>query len=158
MGCGNAFALPPPIPNQGPLTRGPFSYHPLSPCGTLTSVRVDTRGLLPCVRALCATSASRGPSVALPRGLSATSHPRGGPTCHVSSSAGRARHVITCRQVYSLFRNFLIKKILQNSFKTKIKIRKRHKIQKFITLNVELLFNPNFLHWITNSFIFNIMP
>ena len=41
--------------------------------------------------------------------------------------------------------------------KNQIKIRKRHKLQKFITLNIQLLFNPNFLHWITNFFLFNIM-
>ena len=45
----------------------------------------------------------------------------------------------------------------ENINKNQIKIRKRHKLQKFITLNIQLLVNPNFLHWITNFFLFNIM-
>ena len=57
---------------------------------------VDTRGLLPCVCALCATCASRGPPAAQTRGLSAASHPLGGPAHHISSRAGPARHVSTC--------------------------------------------------------------
>ena len=57
-----------------------------------------------------------------------------------------------------IFLPFLIKKILKNSIKNQIKIRENSiKIQKFIFLKIQLLFNPNFLHWITNSFLFNIM-
>ena len=47
--------------------------------------RVDTRGLLPRVRALCASCDPRGPPAALPRGLSAVSHPHGSPVHHISS-------------------------------------------------------------------------
>ena len=112
------------------------------------------RGPLPRGRALCASCASRGPPRALPRGLSAASH----------SCSGLARHVLARRSSRSpcqhlqvinpLFRDFSKEK---NQIKNQIKIRKRHKLHKFINLNVELFFNPNFLHWITNSFIFNIM-
>ena len=30
------------------------------------------------------------------------------------------------------------------------------KLQKFITLNIQLLFHPNFLHWMKNFFLFNM--
>ena len=65
-----------------------------------TGIRVDPRGprgLPPRVRALCASCASRGPPAALPRGLRAASHQRGGPARHVSSLIGPARHISTCR-------------------------------------------------------------
>ena len=55
-----------------------------------------------------------------------------------------------------LFRD-LTKNIIKNQFKNQIKIGKRQKLQKFIIYNIQLLFNPNFLHWITNFFLFNIM-
>ena len=61
---------PPPVPRGAPHGR------PRGP--------VDTRGLLPRVRALCAACTLRGPPAALPRCHSATSHPCSGPTCHVS--------------------------------------------------------------------------
>ena len=88
MRRANAFALPPQIPNQGPLTRGPSIFRPHLPRGAphgRLHGPVDTRGLLPRVRVLCAICASRGPHAALPRGLSAASHPRGGPARHVSA-------------------------------------------------------------------------
>ena len=97
VGRSNVFALPPQSPNQGPLTRGPFICQ--APCHVAphTGVRVDPcRHVwpLPCVRPTCALC---GPPAALPRGLSAASHPRGGPAHHVSSPPGPAHHVITCR-------------------------------------------------------------
>ena len=85
-----------PIHLPGPTN--PWALHLPTFCHVAphTGVRVDPRGLLPHVRALCATCASSGPPTALPRSLNATSHPRGGPTRHVSSPAGPARHVSTC--------------------------------------------------------------
>ena len=86
--------------------------------------------------------------------------------CHVALAPRRihavvpratsACHIITYRLV-TLFWDFNKEITLKNAFKKKIKIRKMHKLQKFITLNVELLLNLSFLHWITNSFLFNIM-
>ena len=59
---------------------------------------------------------------------------------------------------FSPFFAIFTKKILKNSIKNQIKIGKNSiKIQKFLFLKIQLLFNPNFLHWITNSFLFNIM-
>ena len=52
-----------------------------------------------------------------------------------------------------LTKNFL-KKLIKNQNK---KSENSIKLQKFIFLKIKLLFNPNFLHWITNSFLFNIM-
>ena len=59
---------------------------------------------------------------------------------------------------FSPFFAILTKKFLKKSIKNQIKIGKNSiKLQKFIFLKIQLLFNPNFLHWITNSFLFNIM-
>ena len=46
MGCGNAFALPPPLSYQGPLSHGPSNCQPPPPppvchVAPLTGVRVD---------------------------------------------------------------------------------------------------------------------
>ena len=41
--------------------------------------------------------------------------------------------------------------------KIKINSEKIYKIQKSISLKIELLLNSNFLHWLTNLFLFNIM-
>ena len=90
------LALPPPLSNQGPLYSWALHLPAYLPRGAPHGCprgRADTRGLLPRVRTLCASCASSGLPVALPRGLSATSHPRGGPACHVSAPAGPARHV-----------------------------------------------------------------
>ena len=73
VGQFKAIVLPPLYSNQGPLTHRPFTRQPPHHMAPLTGVRVDLRGLLPRVRTTCA---SRGPCAALPRGLSATSHPR----------------------------------------------------------------------------------
>ena len=85
--------------------------------------------------------------------------PSPGPARHVSPSPGPGRHVssaVSLPPFFYLF--FLIEKILKNSIKNQIKIIENSiKIQKFIFLKIQLLFNPNFLHWITNSFLFNIM-
>ena len=82
----------------------------------------------------------------------ATSAPRG-PTRHVSRRSPRQHQVIS-----PPFFAILTKKFLKKSIKNQIKIGKNSiKIQKFIFLKMQLLFNPNFLHWITNSFLFNIM-
>ena len=51
---------------------------------THTGAHVDPRGPLPRGRTLCASCASPGPPTALPRGLSAASHPCGGLARHVS--------------------------------------------------------------------------
>ena len=110
-------------------------------------------GPLPRGRALCASCAPRGPPTALPRGLSAESHPCGGPARHVSarwSSRSPCQHLQVRNSLFSRFSK-------ENINKNQIKIRKRHKHQKFITLNIQLLFNSNFLHWIINFFLFNIM-
>ena len=118
-----------------------------------TGAHVDLRGCVatcqvpaPPVRHL----ATRGPPVALPRGLSAASHQRGGPARHVSArqhSRSPHHHL----QVNTHFFQILNKKILNKN----PEIHKN--VKKFIFLKIQLLFNPNFLHWITNSFLFNIM-
>ena len=87
---------------------------------------------------------------ALPRGLSAASHLRGGPARHINACNCRSpRQHLQVRTLF--FCDF------KDQFKNQIKMRKRHKLHKFITLNIQLLFNPNFLHWTTNFFLFNIM-
>ena len=59
---------------------------------------------------------------------------------------------------FSPFFAFLTKKYFKKSIKKLNKNQKNSiKLQKFIFLKIQLLFNPNFLHWITNSFLFNIM-
>ena len=85
-----ALHLPTPLPHGAPHGR------PRGP--------VDPRGLLPRVYALCATCASRGPPAALPRGLSAALHPRGGPACHISLLAGPACHVSSCGKLTPFLR------------------------------------------------------
>ena len=59
---------------------------------------------------------------------------------------------------FSPFFAILTKKFLKKINKKSNKNRKNSiKLQKLIFLKIQLLFNPNFLHWITNSFLFNIM-
>ena len=82
--------------------------------------------------------------------------PRLGPVATLALP-GPARHVSSAVSLPP-FSRFLTKKILKISIKTSNKNRKNSiKIQKFIFLKIQLLFNPNFLHWVTNSFLFNIM-
>ena len=93
-----------PIYLPGPTN--PWALHlPDPPChvAPLTGDRVDPRGLLPCVSALCATCVSRGSPAALPRGLNAASHPHGGPTRHVSLRPGPARHISSCGKYTPFF-------------------------------------------------------
>ena len=126
MGHCNAFALPPQSPNQGPLNRGPSICRPPAtwhPTRASAWTHVDTCGILPCVHVLCATCASCEPPAALPRGLSATLHPRGGPAHHVSSPAGPARHVSTLQVSKFFFRD-----LNKNIYSIEIQI----KIQKFL--------------------------
>ena len=121
LGRGNAFALSPQTPNQGPLTRGPFTCQSTCHVVPLTGVRVTSCHVSappaphvgharPCHVALCAASHQRGSLV--PRQLHAKSAPR-----HVSYGV--------CGSKYTFFA-ILIKK---NQLKNKIKIRKRHKLQ-----------------------------
>ena len=117
----------------------------------LTGVHVDPSvwPLATRPRHLCLARASRGSAM--------------WPQCHVASTqwsraprqlAAWARSPRHHLQVINyLFRDFS----KENINKNQIKIGKRHKLQKFITLNIQFLFNPNFLHWITNFFLFNIM-
>ena len=92
---------------------------------------------------------------ALPRGLSATSHPEAVPR---ATSPWPVRHV-SCRhvtlKVKPLFAIFLIRNSIYKSNKN---WKKYIKLQKFIFLKIQLLLSSNFLHWITNFFLFNIMP
>ena len=53
-----------------------------------------------------------------------------------------------------LFANFLIRNSIYKSIKN---LKKYIKLQKFIFLKTQLLLISNFLHWITNFFLFNIM-
>ena len=93
VGRGNAFALVPQYSHQGPLTRGPFTRQPSSHVSPLTGVRVDPRGLLPCVRALCATCASRGLSRPCHVALRVASHLRGSRVPPQPFSRAHAHHV-----------------------------------------------------------------
>ena len=70
---GPTMPVGPPYAN---LPRGAPHGHPRGPAWS--------RGPLPRGRSLCAFCAPRGPPTALPRGLSAASHPCGGPARHVS--------------------------------------------------------------------------
>ena len=80
-----------------------------------------SRGHLPRVRALKATCAPHGPPVALPRGLSAASHPCGGPARHVSARR-RTRSPRQHMQVSnSLFRDFSKENINKNQIKNQKK-------------------------------------
>ena len=123
MGCGNTFALLPPLPNQSPLY--PWALHmPTSlprgaPHGRPRGL-AWMRGPLPRGCALCAFCAPRGPPTALPRGLSAASQPCGGPVRHVSArrSSRSPRQHLQVRN--SLFRDFSKRNINKNQ----IKIRK----------------------------------
>ena len=90
----------------------------------------------------------------LPRGLSAASHLEAvlratspWPVRHVSR-----RHVTL--QVKPLFAIFLIRNSI---YKSNNNQKKCIKLQKFIFLKIQLLLSSNFLHWITNFFLFNIM-
>ena len=86
-GRGNAIALPPPTTYQGPLY--PWALHLRNPCHV--APHTGAHVVLRCrvaprhVAAPCASCAPRGPPAALPRGLRAGSHPRGGPARHVSA-------------------------------------------------------------------------
>ena len=87
-----------------------------------------------------------------------TRAPRG-PARHVSPAWARSPRqpalATSAAGNFSPFFAILTKKFLKKSIKIQIKIGKNSiKIQKFIFLKIQLLFNPNFLHWITNSFLF----
>ena len=56
-----------------------------------------------------------------------------------------------------LFRGLNKENFIKKSIKNQLNSEKGQKFHKFITLNIQLLFNPNFLHWITNFFLFKIM-
>ena len=121
VGRFNAIALPPQHSNHNPLTRGPFTCQPPCHVAPHTGVRVDPRGLLPCVRATCA---SRGPRMALPRGLSVASHQCAGPACHVSLCAPRQLCQV-CGTKPPLFVILGKKNSLKISIKIKLKIPKK---------------------------------
>ena len=126
MGRFNAIALPPQSYYQGPLTRGPSNCQPPCHVEPHTGVRVDPGGLLPCVHATCT---SRGPCAALPRGLSATSHPRWSRTPRqLCAPRQRPCHVIrrVCGIKKPLFRDFNKKKNI-NSIKIHFKSDKNQK-------------------------------
>ena len=91
---------------------------------------------------------------ALPRGLSAASHPKLVPR---ATSPWPVRHVSrrhVTLQVKPLFAIFLIRNSIYKSNKNH---KKYIKLQKFIFLKIQLLLISNFLHWITNFLLFNIM-
>ena len=72
LGCSNAFALPPQTPNQGPLTCGPFTRQPFSPCGASHGhLRGPAWPPATCPRHLRLAWAMRGPAT--------------WPQCHVES-------------------------------------------------------------------------
>ena len=66
---------------------------------------------------------------------------------------GLGRHV-TCRYVKPVFCELLIRNSIYKSIKN---LKKCIKLKKFIFLKIQLLLISNFLHWITNSFLFNII-
>ena len=90
-GPTNPWALQMPTPSCHVAPHTGVRVDRLDTCGLLPHVRAlcaicASRGpptALPCIRALCATYVSRGPPAALPHGLRAASHPRGGPACHI---------------------------------------------------------------------------
>ena len=144
----------PPCPHcyQSPLY--PWALHLKTPTRHVvpfTGVRVGPSAWPPATRQRHLRLARA--TWALPCGLSATLHLEVVP--HVSACSSRlATSAPTSKNpLFAIFN----RKCFKNSFKNQIKIRKRFKLQKFISLNVELLFDPNFVHWITNSFLFNIM-
>ena len=101
----------PTIPMGPPLPSLPATWRP-----SRASAWGRPHGLLPRVSA---TYASRGPAVALPRGLSATSHPHSGPARHVSSPPGPARHVTLQVSKIPFFCDFNKEKHLKFSLKIK---------------------------------------
>ena len=128
-------------PNTQTKAHYPVGPSPASPPATWRPSRASA----PCAP-LALHVGLRGPATwpCVPRRI------RPGPACRVSSSPHQLRGL------WSKIPLFVIL-VRKNQFKNKIKIRKRHKLHKFITLDIQLLFNPNFLHWITNFFLFNIM-
>ena len=91
---------------------------------------------------------------ALPRGLSAASQPELVPCATSPWPLSHVNRRVTL-QVKPLFAIFLIRNSIYKSNKNQ---KKCIKLQKFIFLKIQLLLISNFLHWITNFFLFNIMP
>ena len=126
-----ALHIPTPLPHGAPHGRPRGHVWPLATC----------------LRYLRLAWAMRGPAT--------------WPQCHVVSaldphatSAPRATSTSMPRQLRGVCG-------IKTPFLRKIKLKKSekgHKLQKFITLMIQLLFNPKFLHWISISFLFNIMP
>ena len=87
--CGGAVRICVTAPMNSPVPTNPWALHlPTNLArGAHTGAHVDPRCrvALRHVAARCASCASRGPPAALPRGLRAASHPRGGPARHVSA-------------------------------------------------------------------------
>ena len=115
------------------------------------------RGLPATWRALCASCAGHPGTATWPQCRVAT---RVGPARHFTlaraprqSPPGLGRH-ITCRYVKPFFCEFLIRNSIYKSIKNP---KKSIKLKKFIFLKIQLLLISNFLHWITNSFLFNII-
>ena len=130
MRCGNAFALPPPIPNQGPLSRGPSKCRPPmphgAPHGRLRGLCGHAWHLATCprpVRHLRLVWATHG-SATWPQRRVAPARWSRAPHQRATWLRSPCPHL----QVSTPFLQFFNRKYLKNSFKNQIKIRKRHKL------------------------------
>ena len=95
----------------------------------------------------------RGRVASLPLGAPCAPPARATRTLPRQPPPGLGRH-ITCRYVKPFFCEFLIRNSIYKSIKNP---KKCIKLKKFIFLKIQLLLISNFLHWITNSFLFNII-
>ena len=120
MGRFNAIALPPPQSYyQGSLTRGTSNCQPPCHVAPHTGVRMDPCGLLPCVRVLCATCASRGLARPCHMALHATLHTRRSRVPRQLCAPHQLRGVCGIKTPFFDFFNYKI------HLKNQIKIRKR---------------------------------
>ena len=111
--------------------------------------------------ALCGPTIPVGPHVYQPNHLIASPrHPRGSTWPRVAPQRVRVtpHQLRTSPRNYTLFRDSFNEINPKKNLKINIKSRKISKIHKFVTSFLELLFDSNFLNWIKNFFIFNIMP
>ena len=120
--------LPPQSTIRGPLTRGPSICH--VPRGAPhvaphTFIRVDTRGLLPRVRALCATYASRRARAARPHGLACRIASARVPCASSAQRATSAPHATLAWGMWNKITPFFAILSIKIQLKIKLKIRKK---------------------------------
>ena len=143
----------PQLLTRAHYTRGPFTHLPATwrpPRAPAWPVRVAP------LSRVSATCAPHGP-LGLCHVASVPRRTRRRSRAPHQPLPGPAHHVSTCGKLTPFFCYFNSEINLKIHLKIRRNSEKGLKLQKFIFLKIQLLLISNFLYWITNSFLFNIM-